>query len=323
MKRRTHQDDRIFGVENFYNLAEVPFSDLFEGIDYVWEALARRNAYIRDRMSANASRFRKRGAHLEGDVYLGERTIIEPGAFIKGPTIIGDDCEIRHGAYIRGNVIVGNKSVIGHATEVIRSIILNNVRADHFAYIGDSILGNNCHLGAGVILANVKMRRNASAVGIRTDGKLYDTGMRKLGGILGDDTEIGCNSTANPGTILGKGVAAYPGLILCGYHSSGSVIGSSDQKETPFTRLIVEAHGQPTMERISCPNCGEQISSLGRVRELIVYCKEFFGQCNCGQKYYVRLSSSGGATLSFPDRQVETYLQIPERACSALDHLSH
>lgn len=214
----------ILGVEEFFSLAEVPFPELFESIEYVWEALGKRNEYIRDRIRPNIGWIERDGIYIEGDVYIGEDTVIGPGAYIKGPTIIGDHCEVRHGAYIRGNVIVGDHCVIGHTTEVIRSIILNHVRADHFAYIGDSILGNNCHLGAGVILANVKMRMNPSSVRIKIDGNSYDTGMRKPGGIVGDNSEIGCNSTANPGTILGKGVTVYPGTILRGYYPSGVVV---------------------------------------------------------------------------------------------------
>ncbi len=218
-------DERsVFGVENFFNLAEVPFPELFENIEYIWEILARRDAYIRDTMRPNTTGNGRSGIYTEGDVFVGKNTIVEPGVYIKGPTIIGNNCQIRHGAYIRGNVLVGDHCVIGHATEVIRSVILNRVRADHFAYIGDSILGNNCHLGAGVILANIKMRMNLSSVKIRVNGASYDTGMRKLGGILGDNSEIGCNSMANPGTMLGKGVAAYPGITLRGYYPSETVV---------------------------------------------------------------------------------------------------
>jgi len=224
-------NELMLEIENFFTLAEMPFPELFEAIGFVWEALGKRDEYIQDNIRPNIDWIERDGIYIENDVYLGEGTVIEPGAYIKGPTIIGTHCEIRHGAYIRGNVIIGNHCVIGHTTEVIRSIILNNVRADHFAYIGDSILGNNCHLGAGVILANVKMRMSPSSVKIRFNGNSYDTGMRKLGGILGDNTEIGCNSIANPGTILGKGVAVYPGTILQGYYPSGTIVKAIVQKE--------------------------------------------------------------------------------------------
>ncbi|NIO04913.1 MAG: hypothetical protein GTN74_09940 [Proteobacteria bacterium] len=314
--------DPLLNVKNFFDLSKVPFSDLFEGIDYVWEVLEKRDTYIRDRIISNTARMKKKGFYTEGDVYVGKKTVIEPGAYIKGPTIIGDHCEIRQGAYIRGNVIIGHNSVIGHGTEVIRSIILNSVRADHFAYIGDSVLGNHCHLGAGVILANVKMRTKTSSVRIRINGKPYDTGMRKVGGILGDNTEIGCNGLVNPGTVLGKGVTVYPGNIVHGYYPSGTAItvSSRDERAFPFVHQETQT---PIIERIMCPNCGEEIASMGRVQELIAYCKEFFGQCSCGQKYHIALSLSGGAILSFPDRHIETYLQVLEKKPSALRSRPH
>ncbi|NIQ38394.1 MAG: hypothetical protein GTN81_07385 [Proteobacteria bacterium] len=316
-------DDLIFDVENFFDLVDVSFSDLFEGTSYVWEALNKRDSYIREHMDPNTSGIQANGFHIEDDVYVGHDTVIEPGAYIKDPTIIGDNCEIRQGAYIRGNVIVGNNCVIGHATEVTRSIILNNVRADHFAYIGDSILGNNCHLGAGVILANAKMRTKTPSVTIRVNGKSYDTGMKKLGGIFGDNTEIGCNGTANPGTILGKGVAAYPGMILSGYYSTGRIISSTARGEKLLSPSRLQNKEGATIERVMCPQCGEPFANLTRVKEVIVYCKEFFGQCSCGQKYHITLSLSGGAILSFPDRQIQTYLQVPDRKHAAPDPLPH
>jgi len=317
------EENVLLGVENFFTVAEVPFSDLFEDIDYVWEALTKRNTYIRDKISPNIVRLQTRNVYVKGDVHVGEGTVIEPGVCIKGPTIIGNNCEIRHGAYIRGNVIVGHNSVVGHATEVIRSIILNNVRADHFAYIGDSILGNNCHLGAGVILANVKMRTKTSPVSIRVNGKSYDTRMRKLGAILGDNTEMGCNSTANPGTILAKGVTVYPGITLSGYYPPETVVTASTRMGRPLPLVHSESAKAPATEQIMCPNCGAQIASIRRVQELIAYCKEFFGQCNCGQKYHIVLSFTGGAVISFPDRQIETYLQFPDKKHSPLGRLPH
>jgi len=298
-------DDLLLGVESFFSLGEVPFSDLFESAGLVWESLLRRDDYIRDNMRSNIDRGTRNDIPMEGDVHIGEGTVIEPGAYIKGPAIIGRKCQIRHGAYIRGHVITGDQCVIGHTTEVIRSILLNNVRADHFAYIGDSILGNDCHLGAGVILANVKMRMNPSSVKIRVNGHSYDTGMRKLGCIMGDNAEIGCNSVANPGTVLEKGVAVYPGTVLRGYYASGTIVKGSAPPERPPSLALLESEEANWMEQILCPNCGERITSVGRVRDMVSYCKEFWGQCSCGQRYNLRLSCPDNVVLTFPDRQEE------------------
>jgi acetyltransferase-like isoleucine patch superfamily enzyme len=294
-------------VESFFDLSEVSFSGLFRGVDYVWEALTKRDAYIQQTLDPNANMTRAEGVYVEDPVQIGKGTTIEPGAYIKGPTIIGNHCEIRHGAYIRGNVIIGDHCVIGHTTEVIRSIILNHVRADHFAYIGDSILGNDCHLGAGVILANVKMRMNPSSVRIPINGQSYDTGMRKLGAVLGDRAEIGFNSTLNPGTILGKGVMVYPGVVLRGSYPPKTVIKASDQTGMRLASFRREPTRPATAEQIVCQRCGEPIASTQRVEEMIAYCNEFLGQCSCGQKYHIATAPQGGIILFFPDTQFRMF----------------
>ncbi|MCP4665269.1 MAG: glucose-1-phosphate thymidylyltransferase, partial [Deltaproteobacteria bacterium] len=129
---------------------------------------------------------------FDSRITIGEGTIVEPGALIKGPTIIGNHSEVRQGAYLRGNCLVGNRCVVGHATEVKTSVMLDGAKAGHFAYIGDSILGNNVNLGAGTKLANRKIVD--VEMKIRVEGESYQTGLRKLGAILGDKTETGCNS---------------------------------------------------------------------------------------------------------------------------------
>lgn len=160
------------------------------------------------------------GAHLFDDrVILGEGTIVEPGALIKGPLIVGRDTEIRQGAYIRGDCLVGSGCVVGHTTEIKASIMLDGAKAGHFAYIGDSILGKDVNLGAGTKLANLKMI--AGNVSIRIDGKRVDTGRRKLGAILGDSTETGCNSVTAPGTLLGPGSIVYPAIAVPGGYRPG------------------------------------------------------------------------------------------------------
>ena len=117
-------------------------------------------------------------ALLDSDIQIGRGSIVEPGALIKGPTIIGDNTEVRQGAYLRGNCLVGDRCVVGHATEVKTSIMLNGSKAGHFAYIGDSILGNDVNLGAGTKLANLKIIKVDMT--LRIEGKLFRTGLRKL-----------------------------------------------------------------------------------------------------------------------------------------------
>ncbi len=164
------------------------------------------------------------GAFLFNDkIIIGSGTIVEPGAFIKGPAVIGNDAEIRQGAYVRGDCLVGNRCVIGHTTEVKGSIMLDGAKAPHFAYVGDSILGRNVNLGAGTKLANLKVI--PGSITITAEKKRYKTGRRKLGAILGDGTETGCNSVTSPGTLLGPHSIVYAGVAVPGgYYPSKTYI---------------------------------------------------------------------------------------------------
>jgi NDP-sugar pyrophosphorylase family protein len=166
------------------------------------------------------------GACLFDDhIILGPGTVVEPGALIKGPTVIGNNTEVRQGAYMRGTCLVGNGCVVGHATEMKNSIMLDGAKAAHFAYVGDSILGNTANLGAGTRLANLKMI--PGSIAIRYDGKTYNTGRRKLGAILGDNTETGCNSVTSPGTLMGPSSIVYPAITVPGgYYSRRTIIAT-------------------------------------------------------------------------------------------------
>jgi NDP-sugar pyrophosphorylase family protein len=163
------------------------------------------------------------GAFLSNDkIIIGPGTIVEPGAFIKGPVMIGSHSEIRQGAYIRGDCLVGNRCVVGHTTEMKGSIMLDGAKAAHFAYVGDSILGKEVNLGAGTKLANLKMI--AGSIIVTVDKKRYDTGRRKLGAILGDHTETGCNSVTSPGTLVGPSSVVYSGVAVPGgYYPSRTI----------------------------------------------------------------------------------------------------
>lgn len=163
------------------------------------------------------------GVIWDDSVYLGPGVVVEPGALIKGPSIIGARTEIRQGAYIRGKCLTGSACVVGHTTEMKSSIMLNGAKAGHFAYIGDSILGASSNLGAGTKLANLKLSGSTVVVSVR--GQSIDTGLRKLGAILGDGVEIGCNAVTNPGTILGTGSQVWPlASVAPGYYGPGTVL---------------------------------------------------------------------------------------------------
>jgi len=175
------------------------------------------------------------GAYLFDDrIIIGPRTVVEPGALIKGPTVLGAGVEVRQGAYLRGNCLIYDGCVVGHATEVKGSIMLDGAKAGHFAYVGDSILGRDVNLGAGTKLANLKMVRGS--VSFAFNRQRYDTGRRKLGAILGDGAETGCNSVTSPGTLMGPGSVVYPGVsVTTGYYPARSYIRFS--REALTTRL--------------------------------------------------------------------------------------
>ncbi|MCI5139072.1 MAG: hypothetical protein D3922_11805, partial [Candidatus Electrothrix sp. AR1] len=157
---------------------------------------------MRDGQSLPGASVIMAGAVIMGqEIQLGKGVLIESGALIKGPAVIGDHTEIRQGAYVRGYCLTGKRCVIGHTTEVKHSIFLNDAKAGHFAYLGDSILGTDANLGAGTKFANLRFL--PGNVQVRTDKGVLDTGLRKLGAILGDRVQTGCNSVTNPGTLIG------------------------------------------------------------------------------------------------------------------------
>jgi len=154
-------------------------------------------------------------------ICIGRGTLLEAGVIIKSPAIIGDNCEIRHAAYLRGNVILGNECVAGHATEIKNSIFMDKSCAGHFAYVGDSILGHDVNLGAGTKLANLEFRtreeknsRNYRSIVIQCSPQKIDTGRKKLGAVLGDCVETGCNSVLAPGVVLGKDSWVLPNIFV-------------------------------------------------------------------------------------------------------------
>lgn len=155
------------------------------------------------------------GVHISGDVFLHPTVKLPPYCTIEGPAWIGPDTEIRPGAYIRGNVIVGAGCVLGNACEYKNCMLLDEVQTPHYNYVGDSILGNKAHLGAGVICANLRLDQKPIAV-MTPDG-IRETGLRKLGAILGDGAEAGCNAALQPGTILGKKAVVGPVIAFSGY----------------------------------------------------------------------------------------------------------
>jgi bifunctional N-acetylglucosamine-1-phosphate-uridyltransferase/glucosamine-1-phosphate-acetyltransferase GlmU-like protein len=196
--------------ENFLDLAKTQHQTLFENCSLAWEPLTRIAAYLASFLRPAMLGTVTGGSPFIGSaVYIGKGTRIEPGAVIKGPAWIGEDCEIRAGCYIRENVIAGNGCVLGNSCEFKNCVIFDGAQIPHFNYVGDSILGAGAHLGAGVILSNVRLDRAAVTIPI-ANGERLETGLRKFGAIIGDHAEIGCNSVLSPGSVIGRRSIIYP-----------------------------------------------------------------------------------------------------------------
>jgi NDP-sugar pyrophosphorylase family protein len=198
----------MFKPTELFDLSQSEHAGLFDGCEYAWDALKRIQAYLQANLRPSLRNRCEGVAFIGKQVFIGEGTVVEDGAMIKGPAIIGRNCEIRHNAYIREQVIIGDNCVVGNSCEVKNSILFNHAVAPHFNYIGDSILGFKAHLGAGVKISNVKLV--PGNVTVEMDGKAFDTGLRKFGALLGDNTDVGCNAVLNPGSIIGRSSVVYP-----------------------------------------------------------------------------------------------------------------
>lgn len=194
---------------------------LFEETEYPWELLPKIKAYIRELIKSRPDGFEE----IADGVLVGKDTEIHPSAVINGPTVIGESCEIRPGAFIRGGVITGSGCVIGNSTELKNCILLEGAQAPHYNYVGDSVLGNRAHMGAGAVCSNLKSDGKAVVIHSDTD---FETSLRKVGGILGDGADIGCGCVLNPGTVIGKNTSVYPLNALRGVFPSDCIVKAQD-----------------------------------------------------------------------------------------------
>ena len=193
--------------------------DLFKETNYPWEVLP----YIKDYIITLGNNLDKDNyTEIEDHIWVGSNVEIDKLSTIIAPCIIDENTIRRPGAYIRENAIIGKNCVIGNSTEIKNSIIFDNCQLPHYNYVGDSILGYHVHLGAGVILSNLK--NDGTNIDIKYKGKKVSTGMRKMGSVVGDSTEVGCNSVLYPGTIIGKNTNIYPLTRVRGIINSNSIV---------------------------------------------------------------------------------------------------
>lgn len=200
----------MFKPEDLFDLSQTEHGELFAGGTYAWEALKKIKDYIAAHVKPELKNRCEGDAYIGDDVFIGEGTVVEDGVMIKGPAIIGRNCQIRHNAYLREDVIVGDNCVVGNSCELKNAWLFNGAQVPHFNYVGDSILGHKAHLGAGVVLSNVKSVKGN--IFMMVEGRPHDTGLRKLGALIGDHAEIGCNAVLNPGSVIGRNAIVYPNV---------------------------------------------------------------------------------------------------------------
>ncbi len=213
--------DKRVKTDQLFESVPSYLKGLFEDAEYPWELLPKIKEYALMLIENGIE-----GYTLIADgVLVGNNVKIYPSATIEGPAIIGSGSEIRPGAFIRGSVITGENCVIGNSSELKNCILLDAVQVPHYNYVGDSVLGNRAHMGAGTICSN--LRSDHKPVVVHAD-KEYLTGLRKMGGILADGADVGCGSVINPGTVIGKNTTVYPLTSLRGVYPSDCIVKAQD-----------------------------------------------------------------------------------------------
>lgn len=211
MKQEGKNIMNSINVTELYDFSETIACGIFEGVDYPWEVLPKIHGFILELgKQLPEELYEKRGENI----WVAKSAAVAPTACLNGPLIIDEDAEIRHCAYIRGNAIVGKGAVVGNSTELKNVILFNKVQVPHYNYVGDSILGYKAHMGAGSITSNVKSDK--TLVVVKDREKSYETGLKKMGAMLGDNVEVGCNSVLNPGTVIGRESNVYPTSMVRG-----------------------------------------------------------------------------------------------------------
>lgn len=205
-------------IKNLFDLEQTIAAPLFEGVEYGWEVLPKIGEFILELgKTLPESEYIKKF----DNIWIAKDATISQTVSIKGPAIIGKGAEIRHCAYLRGNVIIGEGAVVGNSTELKNVILFNKVQVPHYNYVGDSILGYKAHFGAGAITSNIKSDR--TPITLRYNAEKVNTGLIKMGAMVGDHVEVGCNTVLNPGTIVGRESNIYPLSMVRGFIPAKSI----------------------------------------------------------------------------------------------------
>ena len=212
--------DKLVRTKELFDTTPCYVKSLFDRAEYPWQILPKIKEFAEELVKHGIEGYRL----IKEGVLVGEGVKIYPTATIEGPTVIGSHSEVRPGAFIRGGVITGEGCVIGNSSELKNCVLLDKVQIPHYNYVGDSILGNKSHTGAGTVCSNLKS--DGKNVVVHADEE-YHTGLRKLGAILGDGADIGCGCVLNPGTVIGKNTSVYPLTALRGVYPANSIVKST------------------------------------------------------------------------------------------------
>ncbi len=205
-------------TRQLFDLTHTAAGEYLARFEYPWEALAGLAEFIAELGKGLGDDYIRRS---EG-VYVHKTAKIAPTAYLGAPCIIGADTEVRHCAFIRGAALVGEGCVVGNSTELKNCILFDGVQVPHYNYVGDSILGYKAHLGAGAVTSNIKADRTPVFIGCGEER--IPTGRTKVGAMLGDFVEVGCNSVLNPGTVVGRRSSVYPLSSLRGAYPADHII---------------------------------------------------------------------------------------------------
>jgi len=213
----------MYTNQELYDLSHTLAAPLLESRTYPWEILPLIGDFIRQTGAALPA---EDYDHPAADVWVAKTASVSPLATVKGPCIIGPETEVRPGAFIRGNALVGAHAVVGNSTELKNVILFDNVQVPHYNYVGDSVLGYRAHMGAGAITSNVKSDK--TLVVVKNGEEQIPTGIKKVGAMLGDRVDVGCNSVLNPGTVIGRGTSVYPLSSVRGVIPAEHIYKSAD-----------------------------------------------------------------------------------------------
>ena len=205
-------------INDMYDLSHSLAGDYLRGFTYPWEALSGIKELI---ITLGEKLDKNEYTEVSPQVWVHKTARVFPSAYLGAPCIIGPETEVRHCAFIRGSALVGSGCVVGNSVELKNVILFDNVQTPHYNYVGDSILGYKSHMGAGSITSNVKSDK--TNVVIKSCGEKMETGIKKIGAMLGDYVEVGCNSVLNPGAIIGRNSNIYPTSCVRGVIPEGSI----------------------------------------------------------------------------------------------------